>query len=202
MAARAPTWRSRALLAASALALVADPVAAQVLPWEVTVAEIETGRLRNLAQRLSKQNLLYQFHLGGVRKSDLVETAERIDRILERLEEGSPTYSVPAPWTPALREQVRDVDAMWGPLRSIAVASPYESLRVTRQFMPPPDRRGDPLLIRYFDRLSLDFVAETEALLDLYDAECVKTGSEICTTARTSGYSAMLIERATKEEAE
>ncbi len=187
------------MLTAAALVLIAGSAPAQILPWEFTVAEIEAGRLRNFAQRLSKQNVLYQLHLGDVRKSDLVKTVAQVDRVLESLEQGSPSYSIPAPWTPALREQLSNVDAAWGPLRQIAVASPYEQIRVSRQFMPAESHLGDPLLIRYFDALSLDFVAESEKLLDLYHEECVKTGLEVCATARTSGYAAMIIERATKE---
>jgi hypothetical protein len=165
----------------------------------VTVAEIEAGRLRGLAQQLSKDNLLYQLHLGDVRKSDLVKAAAEFDRILNSLLEGSPSYSIPPPWTPELRERLSKVDSAWGALRKIAVASPYEYIRVSRDYMPAETRRGDPLLLRYFDDLSLQLVAEIESLLDAYHAECVKAEAEVCPTARLSGYAAMLIERAAKE---
>jgi hypothetical protein len=187
------------VLAAAALALFAGPAEAEPLPWEVAVAEIEAGRLRNLAQRLSKQYVLYQFRLGEVRKSDLVQTAAEIDGVLEVLERGNPSRSIPAPWTGAIRQQVQKVDSSWGPLRKIAVASPYEHIRVSREYMPAKQRRADPLLVRYFDSLSLDLVTASEKLLAIYDEECVKTGLEVCPTARTSGYAAMVIERAAKE---
>lgn len=196
--ARART-RSWAVPTAAAIVLVAGSAPAQILPWEVTVAEIEAGRLRGLAERLSKQNLLYQLHLGEVRKDDIVQTVERIDRILESLERGSPTYSIPAPWTAAIRAQARRVDDLWGPIRRIAVASPYDYLRVSREFIEPEARRGDPLLVRYFDSLSVDFIAASEELIAVYDAECQKTGLEVCATAKTSGYAEMIIERAAKE---
>ena len=200
MAAPAPTGlRLRAVLLAAVLVLATSAAPAQILPWEVTVAEIEAGRVRNLAQRLSKQYVLYQLHLGDVRKSDLLETATRIDRILESLERGNPPHSIPAPWTRAMREQINQVDGVWGPLRRIAVASPYDTIRVTRQFVPLESRRGDPLLIRYFDDLSLDLVTESEKLLAVYHAECLKTGLAVCPAAQTSGYAAMVIERAAKE---
>ena len=199
MAASAPTPFRRAWLVSAALLLVAGQTPAQILPWEVTVAEIEAGRLRGLIQRISKQNLLYQLRLGEVTKQDLLETADRIDRVLLSLEKGSPSYSIPAPWTTALREQVAKVDGLWGPLQRIAVASAYDTFRVSREFVPADDRRGDPLLLRYFDDLGLHLVEQTEKLLDLYQAECLKTGLEVCDTARTSGYGAMLIERAAKE---
>jgi hypothetical protein len=191
--------RPLVVLGIAALALLAGSASAQILPWEVTVAEIEAGRLRHLAERLSKQNLLYQFHLGGVAKADLIDTAAQIDRIIASLEKGSPSYSVPAPWTPAIREQIDRVDGIWGPLRRIAVASPYEYIRVSRDFMPAESSRGDPLGIRYFDNLARDLIAESEKLIAIYDEACVKTGLEVCSTARTSGYAAMIIERAAKE---
>lgn len=193
-----PRMRPVALLVA-AIMLLAGSAGAQILPWEITVAEIEAGRLRGLAQRLAKQNLLYQLRLGDVRKSDLVETSGRIDRVILSLEKGSPSYSVPAAWTPALREQLEKVDEAWGPMRRIATASAYDTFRLSREFVPRDSRRGDPLLLRYFDELAQNLVSESEALLDVYHQECVKTGLEVCATARTSGYAAMLIERAAKE---
>ncbi len=197
--------RSLALgLFAIGLALPIAPAASfgtEVIGYEISVAQIEAGRLRHLAQRLAKQNLLYQLHLGNVRKSDLVETASRIDRVIETLELGSPGYAVPAPWTPALREKLNSVDEAWGPLRSIAVANPYDYLRTTRQFANQEGSMKDPLVIRYFDNLALDVVKASEALMDEYDAECRKSGASpvLCVTASISGYSAMLSEVATKE---
>jgi hypothetical protein len=191
--------RLKAVFTTAVLLLAASAAPAQNLPWEVAIAEIEAGRLRNLAQRLSKEYVLYQLHLGGVQKSDLIATATRIDRIVESLEQGNLPHSIPAPWTRALGEQVRRVDGAWGPLRQIAIASPYDTIRVTRQFVPLESRRGDPLLIRYFDDLSLDLVTESEKLLAAYHEECLKTGLEVCPTAQTSGYAAMVIERAAKE---
>jgi hypothetical protein len=199
MAASAPTPFRRAWLVCAALLLVAGQTPAQILPWEITVAEIESGRLRGLVQRLAKQNLLYQLRLAEVTKEDLVETAARIDRVLFSLEKGSPSYSIPAPWTTALREQVAKVDGLWGPLRRIAVASAYDTFRVSREYVPADDRRGDPLLLRYFDGLALKLIEESEKLLGLYQAECLKTDLGVCDTAQTSGYGAMLIERAAKE---
>jgi len=190
---------SLSLLLAVTLVTAAGSGSAQILPWEVTVAEIEAGRLRNLVERLSKQNLLYQYRLGTIRKADLIETSEMIDRVLLSLEKGSPTYSVPEPWTDAIREQVALVDAKWGTLRRIAVASPYEYLRVSREFMPTADLRGDPLKVRLFDDLGQQLIAESEKLLQIYHEECLETTLEVCATARTSGYAAMLIERVAKE---
>lgn len=192
--------RMSAVLLTAALALIARATPAQVvLPWEITVAEIEAGRLRNLAERLSKQNLLYQLRLGDVRKVELVETASQVDGILRALQQGSPSHSVPRPFTSAIKAQLRKTDAAWGPLRRIAVATPYDQLRVSREFIEPADRRGDPLLIRYFDDLTQLFLKEVDVLLRLYNDACIETGLEICQTARESGYVAMLIERATKQ---
>lgn len=189
----------RAAFAAAALLLFAGPSPAQILPWEVNASEIQAGRLRQLAERLSRQNLLYQLHLGHVSKEDLIATSTEIDRVLESLAGGSPSESIPAPWTAALREQIQRVDDLWGPLRSLAVASPYDYFRAKRQFGTPESSRGDPLLIRLFDSRAGDLVSASETLMDLYDEECRKTGLEVCPVARSAGLNAMLIERATKE---
>ena len=199
MAPSAATRGQLGAIVAALFLLVAGPSPAQILPWEVAVAEIESGRLRNLAQRLNKQHLLYQLHLGDIRKADLVATATQLDRVLESLEMGSPPHSIPAPWTKELRERLRAVDALWGYPRRIAVASAYDHFRVTQQFMPPRERRADPLLLHYFDNLILDFVSESEKLLAAYHAECMTTGIGVCAAAQSSGYGAMIIERATRE---
>ena len=198
MRVRAPVFAA-ALVILFAAPLVPSTASAQILPWEIVVAQIETGRLRNFAERLAKQNLLYQLHLGDTRKSDLIETANQIDRILESLEQGNPSYSTPAPWTPALREQLNRVDEVWGPLRSVANASPYDYFNVTRQFAPAERRRSDPLLLRYFDDTANVLIEESEKLLRLYFDECQKNGLAVCTIANSTGINAMLIERATRQ---
>jgi hypothetical protein len=195
--ARAVGW----VAATTAILLVPCPSRAEPLPWEITVAEIEAARIRQFAERLSKENVLFQLHLGDTLKSDMVGTASQIDRILETLEQGAPGYSIPAAWTPELRAQLRRVDDAWGPLRAIAIASPYEYFKAGRQFLPAGDRGSDPLLLRHFDDLSRNLIAESEKLLAAYDAECRATGLEVCAAASSVGYNAMLLERATKEAA-
>jgi len=182
-----------------ALALAALPAGAQNLPWEVNIAEVESGRVRAVAERLSRQFLLYQLHLGDVRKSDLVETAAQIDGLIESLERGSSSQSIPAAWTPTLRKQLREVERSWEPLRRLAVAGPNEFLIVMQEYVPKESRRADPLSLGYIDDLAQNLIVESEKLLALYNDECVKTGLAICPTARLSGLTVMLIERATKE---
>jgi hypothetical protein len=176
---------------------LAAPASAQVLPWEIAVGEIEAGRIRNLAERLTKQNLLYQLHLGNVRMGALEETAAQMDRVVETLRVGSASYSIPPPWTPALRGQIEAVEDAWEDVRSVALADRYRF--VARDFAPRVNRAVDPLLLRYFDDLSSKLIVESETLIDLYHEECRKTKLGVCPTARTSGYAAMIIERATKQ---
>jgi hypothetical protein len=188
--------RARAVLLAATSVFLVAPASAQVLPWEIAVAEIEAGRIRNLAERLSKQNLLYQLHLGDVRMGHLEETAAQMDRVVEALRAGSASYSIPPPWTPALRGQIETVEDAWEEVRSVALADRYRF--VARDFAPLVNRSADPLLLRYFDDLGGKLIAESETLIDLYHEECRKTDLGVCPTARTSGYAAMIIERATK----
>ena len=117
--------RRGALVAAALVVSIADPARSQVLPWEVVVAEIEAGRIRNLAERLNKQHLLYKLRLGDVRKSHLAATAAELDRVLESLRDGNPARSIPEPLTPRIREQVVVVEDHWGPVSRIALASQH-----------------------------------------------------------------------------
>ncbi len=191
----------RRIAAFAATLLLAGGASADLFGYEVSVAQTEAGRLRHLGHRLAKQNLLFQLHLAGQLKADVVQTVADIDRVIETLERGHSHFSIPAPWTREIREQIQEVDRSWGPLRSIAVANPYDYLRVNRQFMDAENRGNDPLLLRYFDALTDAFVAESEKLLAIYDAECRKTDISpvLCDTAAISGYSAMLAEKATRE---
>jgi hypothetical protein len=189
-----------AALVVGLLSFAGSPVgAAESQPYEIGVAEREAGRLRALLERLSKENLLYQLHLGAVRKQHLHETASEIDRVLEMLREGSGAYAVAPPPTASVRDQIRRVDAKWGHLRTLALASPYDYLRRSSEFLPRQSRRGDPLLVRTFDRLSLELIDEVDRLMGLYDEACVPTGYELCPLARFSGLPVMLAERAAKD---
>jgi hypothetical protein len=190
-----PRW---ALLLALAL-LLPGPVRAAERPYEIGGAQQELGRIRELSERLSKQNLLYQLHLADQRKQDLHDTAAELDRALELLREGSVTYSVVAPPNPSIRKQIDRVDAAWGPLRRLALASPYDYLRRATEFVPRQQRLGDPLMVRSFDRLSQALIAEADRLMALYHDECLETGYELCDQAATHGRPIMLTERVVKE---
>jgi len=189
-----------ALPLAFALVMLLPAVAswAQVQPFEMGIAGREAGLLRGLSQRLSKENLLYQLHLGDVRKEELLRTSAEIDRIIDLLGTGSASYAVPEPWTAEIRTQLAATEAAWAVLQPIATASPYDYLRRTRQFMPAADRRGDPLSIRYFDNLSNALSAEAGKLLTVYEVECLQTDFPNCLAARSSGLWAMLTERMVK----
>jgi hypothetical protein len=190
-----PPW---ALLLVLAL-LVPGSVRGSGRPYEIGGAQLELGRLRELTERLSKQNLLYQLHLAGQRKQDLHDTAAELDRVLELLRKGSTIYSVAAPPNPAIREQIDRVDTAWGPVRRMAVASPYDYLRRAREIMPRQQRLGDPLFLRAFDRMSRALIEQADRLMGLYDEACLKTGYEFCELATTYGLPIMLAERMVKE---
>lgn len=190
-----PRW---ALLLALALLLPASVRAAGV-PYEIAGAQREVGRIRELAERLSRQNLLYQLRLADQSKQDLHDTAGELDRILQLLRNGDATYYVAAPPNTAIREQIDRIDEAWRPLRRMAVASPYDYLRRAREFMPQRQRHGDPLFIRAFDHMSQRLIDEADRLMALYIEECRKTGYELCGLATKYGFPTMLAERMAKE---
>jgi hypothetical protein len=183
-----------------ALALfLPDSVQAGERPYEIGGAQQELGRIRELAERLSKQNLFYQLHLSDQEKQDLHDTSAELERSIELLREGSVAYSVAAPPNQAIRGQIDQVDKAWGPVRRMALASPYDYLRRANEFMPPRYRLGDPLFIRSFDRMSQTLIEEVDRLMALYQQECMKTDYDLCELASTHGYPIMLIERVVKE---
>lgn len=175
-------------------ALAADPI-----PFEIGIAGREAGHLRALFEKLSKQNVLFQFHLGGVTKQEMQETTAQIDRVMTTLEKGSPAYSVAPPVTKAVRDQLRVLDGRWGLLRRLALASPYDYLRFGSDIMPKQSRLGDPLSIQIFDDMAADAIAEADTLLVMIIAECNETGYEFCDAAGQSGFFNMHIERIAKQ---
>ena len=179
--------------------LLPDVVLASERPYEIGGAQQELGRMRALTERLSKQNLLYQLHLANQRKQDLHDTAAEMDRVLELLRTGSATYSVAAPPNPEIREQIEQVDKAWGPVRRVALASPYDYLRRANEFMPRRSRLGDPFFIHSFDRMSQALIAEVDRLMALYQVECLKTDYDLCEPASNHGMPMMLAERVVKE---
>jgi hypothetical protein len=168
-------------------------------PYEIAGAQQELGRVRALAERLSKQNLLYQLHLADQRKQDLNDTAAELDRILELLRTGSVTYSIAPPPNAEIRQQIEKLDQAWGPVRRVAVASPYDYLRQANEFVPRRDRFGDPFFLHSFDRMCEALIAEADRLMTLYEVECVKTGYDLCQQAASHGMPMMLTERVVKE---
>jgi hypothetical protein len=168
-------------------------------PYEIGGAQQELGHMRALAERLAKQNLLYQLHLADQRKQDLIDTVGEIDRILDLIRTGSATYSIAAPPNDEIREQIERVDKAWGPVRRVAVSSPYDYLRHANEFMPRRSRLGDPFFIHSFDTMTQTFIRQIERLMALYKLECEKTDYDLCEPASNHGLPMMLTERVMKE---
>jgi hypothetical protein len=178
--------------------------AEQLEPFEIGAAMIQLGRVRTLAQRISKQNLLAQLKLTDVGRSAMVDTAREMDETLDILREGGIMMAVPKPPTRALREQIDEVDGAWGSIRAMALASPYDYARrsgVQR-------RADDPLLVRYFDDLATDLDRRAVAAVGLYKEVCIQNGvpsivgttaEEICTLMARATETSMLSERLAKQ---
>lgn len=189
------------LVALGALVIAPADGGAQAAPdpYELGIAQREAGRLRGLVERLNKQNLLYQLHLGAVSKLEMQSTANEIDRLIEILEQGSTAYSVSKPPNGQVVEQIQVVSDAWSPLRRMSLASPYDYLRYSSDLMPPQSRLGDPLMIRGFDRRSQEMIEAAGRLMLLYQASCEQAGGELCDLAANSGFFTMLAERVAKE---
>ena len=177
-------------MSSSQSAEAADPI-----PFEIGLSARDAGYLRGLFERLNKQNVLYQFHLGGVTKPDMQETTTRIDRVIETLEKGSPAYSIAPPVTQGVRDQLMVLDQEWGKLRHLALASPYDYLRFSNDVIPKRSRMGDPLSIHIFDELAASAIAEARKLMLMIVVECNKTGYVFCDAAARSGFFNMHVQR-------
>jgi FAD/FMN-containing dehydrogenase len=162
--------------------------------WEYGGVHLQLNRVRLLTERLSKQNLLYQFRLAGEQRGSLVATAAQIDAAMVALIEGSPRLGVPAPATLEIRRQIEEMDSAWGALRSIAVASPFEYVRRAAE-------RGasDPLGIRHFEQLASAIYRSAEAVSAEYIALCEQQSIQGCRAVATATASGMLSERLMKE---
>jgi hypothetical protein len=194
---RASKW-AIALFALATLSL-SQPAGAALLDYEYGGALAQLGRLRMLVERLSKQNVLYQLHLAGQSKIELIDTASKIQETLDLLHAGRPLMVVPEPPTEEIRKQLRQIDAAWVPVQRMARASPFEYLRRSREFIDPKDDRGDPLMILYFDDLARQVVLEADRTSELYIKECKREGWERCEFAGVAGIPGMLVERIMKE---
>ncbi|MDP6978501.1 MAG: hypothetical protein QF570_07855 [Myxococcota bacterium] len=187
------------MVALTPIAWSTSAIAVDWQPYEIGIANREAGRMRALAERLSKQNVFYQRHLAGVQKRDMHGPVNEIDRILEQLNRGSTYYSVAGPPNEQARLKLAAIDEAWIPVRKLALASPYDYLRRAQQFVPPESPRGDPLVLAGFDKLAARFISQVEKLMDVYYAECVKTNYQLCDVSRRSGQPTMLAERVMKE---
>lgn len=189
------TRRIVPLAVVAALLLAAAPAPRKLQRWEHGGIQLEVNRVRSLAQRLSKQNMLRQLNLAGIQRSDLIETAGMVDASLTVLLQGSPGLSVPAPLTLEIREELERLDKAWGGLRRVAVASSYEYVRGAAE-------RGaaDPLGIHYFDQLAAGVDAQAARVSNAYVALCeAQGGGQDCRAVQAATGSGMVSERMMKE---
>ena len=178
--------------------MIAESATAQWLPYEIGIASREAGRMCFLAERLNKQNLLYQLDMGNLKKLDMHVAVNEFDRILEQLKYGSAYYSVAAPPNDDARKQLEAIEKAWFPVRKLAMASPYDYLRRAQQFVQPENPRGDPLAVKSFDKMAGKLIAEIETLMALYYEACIKTEYGLCAVSRRSGQPTMMAERIMK----
>ncbi len=163
--------------------------------WEHAEAQIELNRVRMLAQRLSKQNALYQLNLGNPRKVDAVATAETIDAALVALQQGAPARAIPVPPTPEVRRALEELDVAWSPLRRLALASPFDYKRGTAP------TGADPLLLGRFDQLVSAFDERAVEAAEAYLRVCAQAEIPDCGAVVQATTSGMLSERMIKEAA-
>jgi hypothetical protein len=184
---------------AIALLLLAAPAPGALLNYEYGAAQGQLGLIRVLAERMSKQNLLFQLHLADRQKLEMIATVETLDEAIASLRKGDPLAGIPIPPTPEIRTGIDELEAAWAPLRASALESPLDYLRRSREFMAPQDRRADPLLLLHFDKVAAKVIAATDAVAKLYDTQCRADGYTHCDLVMRQGRAEMLTERMVKQ---
>jgi len=190
--------RLAARAAAIAMVLFALPASGALLNYEYGAAQGQLGLIRILAERMSKQNLLYQLHLADNEKLEMFKTTQKMDEAITSLRKGDPLAGIPTPPTPEIRARIGELEAAWAPLRDSALASPYEYLRRSREFLIPENRRADPLLMLHFDQVAAGVIAAANAVGKLYDEQCRADEYTHCDLVLRQGRAEMLTERMVK----
>jgi len=184
---------------ALALALGAIPASGALLNYEYGGAQGQLGLIRVLAERMSKQNLLYQLDLTERQRLDIAGTVQTVEEAIASLRNGDPLAGIPRPPTDEIRNRIAELEAAFAPLRDSALASPLGYLRRSRQFLPLQNRRDDPLLILYFDRVASNVIDAADAVANLYDAQCRADEYTHCDLVLRQGRAEMLTERMVKQ---
>ncbi len=180
---------------------LADPSRTALLNYEYGAAQGQLGQVQVLAERISKRHLLNQLGLADQHNLDVVASVEEMDAVLQSLRKGDPLGGVPQPPTKEIQQKLERLREVWTPLRDMAIASPFNYLREAGEFVPPKNRRGDPLHLRYFDWVASQVIEATRAVAQLYDARCRADGYTHCDLIQRQGTANMLTERLVKQAA-
>jgi hypothetical protein len=180
---------------------LADPSRSALLNYEYGAAQAQLGQVQVLAERISKRHVLEELGLADQRQVDVVASVEEMDEVLQSLRKGDPLGGIPEPPTKEIQQKLERLGEVWTPLRDMALASPFNYLRQSREFVPPSNRRGDPLHLRYFDWVASQVIEAARAVAQLYDAECRADGYTHCAFIQRQGAADMLTERLVKQVA-
>jgi len=170
------------LLAATILSgtpyVAAESKQAALFGFEYLYAQVWLGKLRALAQRLNKDNLLHRLRIGEDYEVQrrAVETASRIDEAIRVLGEGDPLTLAPRPPNRAIEGLVEKLEREWTPIRQLALANPFDYLR-RREGRPSGP---DPLHFRYFEREIAAFAGTVDEIARLYTEACERDGYDVC----------------------
>jgi hypothetical protein len=186
-------------LAVVATLVFAHSASAALLNYEYGAAQGQLGVIAVLAERMSKQNLLYQLHLDDRQKLEMIETVKIMDDAIATLRKGDPLAGIPVPPTEEILSHIDALETAWAPLRASALSSPLEYLRRSQELMAAQNRRSDPLLMLYFDEVASGVISAVDAIEKLYDAQCRADAYTHCDLIVRQGRAEMLTERMVKQ---
>ena len=173
-------WIGRAFLLALLVFVPAPDVQAQ-LEVDESTSNYNYGRMRMLVKRSSRQYTMYQYGVGELSntRAPLLNTINEFERVFRRIRESGPGRGLPAISDPAIVNRLNVISDQWARLEEIYTFQPYK-LALHNELLPVGERRDDPVLVRYVDRLTGDLLDEFETLSTEFKAYCERTGSEAC----------------------
>jgi len=175
-------WIGCACLLALLVLVPAPDVYAQ-LNVDASTSNYSYGRMRMLVQRSSRQYTMYQYGVGELSntRAPLIDTIEEFNRSLVRVRQSGPAQGLPPVSDEVVLQQLDIIGKKWERLQEIYTFQPYK-LALHNELLPTGERKDDPVLVRYIDRLTKDLLGEFETLTQAFVAYCDRTGSQACNT--------------------
>ena len=139
------------------------------------------GNLRMMVKKSARQYLMYQYGLRELTntRAPLLETIDEFNLVFGRIRRGDAFSDATPPTDPKLTPYLEDIEQRWRRLEDIYTFQPYK-LHLHKELLPLGERKDDPVLVRYVDRLAEELLGVIDELIVEFRGYCDETGSTAC----------------------